>query len=283
MERRSVLKNLSAASVAPFLTIPSSPLLVNTERKFRHSVCRWCYANYTLEELCDIAKDCGIQSIELLNPSEWDTVLSRGLQVALSNGSPLGITKGWNDPNLHQQLQDDVIKIIYQAAEKGIPQIIVFSGNRNSLPDFQGLEFCAMGLDPVVKVAEHYNVRIIMELLNSKINHPDYQCDHTQWGLDLVDKIGSTHFKLLYDIYHMQIMEGDVIRTITDHKDYIAHFHTGGVPGRHEIDQTQELYYPAIMNAIVANGFEGFVAQEFIPAGSDPAKSLKEGIRICSV
>ncbi|MEP6796366.1 MAG: TIM barrel protein [Saprospiraceae bacterium] len=283
MDRRSLLKNISAASVAPFLPFASSTLTVSTERKFKHSVCRWCYNNFTLEELCDVAIDCGIQSIELLNPNEWDTVISRGLKVALSNGSPLGITKGWNDPNLHQQLQNDLLDIIPKAADKGIGQIIVFSGNRNGLPDFQGLEFCAMGLDPVVKVAEHYNVRIIMELLNSKINHVDYQCDHTSWGVSLVDKIGSPNFKLLYDIYHMQIMEGDVIRTITDHKDYIAHFHTGGVPGRHEIDETQELYYPAIMNAIVANGFEGFVSQEFVPAGKDPAKSLKEGVRICSV
>ncbi|MEP6648027.1 MAG: TIM barrel protein [Saprospiraceae bacterium] len=284
MDRRSLLRNLSAASMAPYISFPSNPLSLNIDRKFQHSVCRWCYNNiFTLEELCEVAKDCGIQSIELLNPEEWDVVLDRGLKVALSNGSPLGITKGWNDPKLHQQLQTDLIEIIPKAADKGIPQIIVFSGNRNGLPDVNGIEFCAQGLDPVVKMAEKYNVRIIMELLNSKINHIDYQCDHTPWGVSLVDKIGSPNFKLLYDIYHMQIMEGDVIRTITDHKDYIAHFHTGGVPGRHEIDQTQELYYPAIMNAIVANGFEGFVAQEFIPAGSDPAKSLKEGVRICSV
>jgi len=283
MDRRSVLKNISAVSIAPFISIRSSPLLSSTDRKYQHSVCRWCYSSFTLEELCDIAKDCGIQSIELLNPSEWDVVLSRGLKIALSNGSPLGIQKGWNDPSLHMQLQKDLMEIIPKAADKGIPQIIVFSGNRNALPDAEGIENCALGLDPVVKMAEKYNVRIIMELLNSKIDHPDYQCDHTPWGLVLVDKIGSSHFKLLYDIYHMQIMEGDVIRTITEYKEYIAHFHTAGVPGRHEIDQSQELNYPAIMNAIVEGGFQGFVAQEFIPAGSDPVKSLKDGIRICSV
>jgi hydroxypyruvate isomerase len=283
MNRRSVLKNISTASVAPFIPVLSFPIPSTLDRKFQHSVCRWCYNNYTLEELCEIAKDCGIQSIELLNPSEWDTVLSRGLKVAISNGSPLGIQKGWNDPNLHAQLQKDLIEIIPMAAEKGIPQIIVFSGNRNGLDDKQGIEYCAHGLDPVIKIAEKYDVRIIMEMLNSKINHLDYQGDRTSWGFSLVDKIGSTHFKILYDIYHMQIMEGDVIRTITDHKDYIAHYHTGGVPGRHEIDETQELYYPAIMKAIVESGFTGFVAQEFIPAGSDPAKALKEGVRICSV
>jgi hydroxypyruvate isomerase len=283
MDRRAVLKNLTAASVVPFIPIPAITIPTNTDRLFQNSVCRWCYNFLPLEELCDMAKDCGIQSIELLNPSDWDIVLSRGLKVALSNGSPLGIPRGWNDPDLHAQLQSDLMELIPMAAEKGIPQIIVFSGNRNGLPDDQGIENCAVGLDPVVKMAESYNVRIIMELLNSKIDHHDYQCDYTPWGLKLVDKLGSTHFKLLYDIYHMQIMEGDVIRTITDHKDYIAHFHTAGVPGRHEIDQTQELNYPAIMNAIVKGGFTGFVAQEFIPTGSDPAKSLKDAIRICSV
>jgi len=283
MDRRSVLKNLSAASVIPFIPLSATPLMSASERKFQHSVCRWCYASYSLEELCDIAKDCGIHSIELLNPSEWEVVLNRGLKVALSNGSPLGIQKGWNDPKLHGQLQKDLLEIIPKAAAMGIPQIIVFSGNRNGLPDDQGIEHCAQGLDPIVKMAEQYNVRLVMELLNSKINHPDYQCDRTPWGVKLVDKIGSSHFKLLYDIYHMQIMEGDVISTVTDFKDYIAHFHTAGVPGRHEIDQSQELNYPAIMNAIVAGGFNGFVAQEFIPAGKDPVQSLRNGINICSV
>ncbi len=252
-------------------------------RQFLHSVCRWCYSSYTLEELCDIAKDIGIQSIELLNPSEWDIVLNRGLKVALSNGSSLGITKGWNNLKNHGKLQGDLLEIIPQAAEKGIPQVIVFSGNRNAITDEEGLENCAIGLDPIVKYAEQYNIRIVMELLNSKIDHLDYQCDHTDWGIKLVNKVGSTHFKLLYDIYHMQIMEGDVMRTIRDNKDFIGHYHTAGVPGRHEIDQTQELNYPAIMKTISECGFNGFVAQEFIPAGPDPVKSLKEGIRICSV
>ncbi len=286
MERRTVIKNLSTASLAPLFPIfPTTSFshMDSPDRQFLHSVCRWCYSKFTLEELCEIAKEIGIHSIELLNPSEWDTVLKRGLKVALSNGSSLGITKGWNNPKYHGQLQADLLEIIPQAAEKGIPQIIVFSGNRNGTPDDEGLEHCAVGLDPIVKFAEQYNIQIVMELLNSKIDHHDYQCDHTPWGISLVDKIGSHHFKLLYDIYHMQIMEGDVIRTIKEHKDYIGHYHTAGVPGRHEIDQSQELNYPAIMRAIAECGFKGFVAQEFIPAGPDPAQSLKEGIRICSV
>jgi hydroxypyruvate isomerase len=283
MNRRVVVKNLSLASAAPFLPVSSSLPLKSSERKFKHSVCRWCYNGYTLEQLTDMAIECGIQSVVLLNPSEWDIVLKRGLKVALSNGSSLGITKGFNDPQYHAQLQKDIMEIIPLADDKGIPQIIVFSGNRNGLPDQQGIENCTVGLEPMVKMAERYNVNIVMELLNSKINHADYQCDSTKWGVSLVDKIGSTHFKLLYDIYHMQIMEGDVIRTITDYKDYIGHYHTAGVPGRNEIDETQELYYPAIMQAIAATGFTGYVAQEFIPKSGDPLASLKESIRICSV
>ncbi|MDQ3018103.1 MAG: TIM barrel protein [Bacteroidota bacterium] len=283
MERRSLLKNISLASAASLLPVTISTPKTTSSRQFQHSVCRWCYSTISLEEMCDMAKECGIQSIELLNPDEWDTVLKRGLKVGLSNGSPLGIQKGWNHLKYHGQLQSDLLNLIPKAAEKGIPQIIVFSGNRDGISDEEGMEMCAKGLDPVVKLAEQYNIQLVMELLNSKLNHPDYQCDLTTWGVKLVDKIGSTHFKLLYDIYHMQIMEGDVINTLTTFKDYIGHFHTAGVPGRHEIDDTQELFYPAIMKAISATGFKGFVAQEFIPVSGDPVKSLKKAIEICSV
>ncbi len=248
-----------------------------------HSVCRWCYASIPLEALCEMAQECGIHSIELLSPADWGTVLQRGLKVALSNGSSLGIPRGFNDPSHHEQLGKELMEIIPRAADQGIPQIIVFSGNRRGLTDEEGLEHCAAGLAPVVRMAEAYNVRIIMELLNSKIDHPDYQCDHTPWGVRLVDKVGSDHFKLLYDIYHMQIMEGDVIRTIRDYSAYIAHYHTAGVPGRHEIDDSQELNYSAIMKAIADTGFAGFVAQEFIPSGENKLQSLRESIRICSV
>lgn len=283
MERRTVLKNISAASIGTLLPGVGLTPTSRDERQFLHSVCRWCYNHFPLEELCDAAKDIGIHSIELLDPSDWDIVLKRGLQVALSNGSSLGITKGWNDLKYHGQLQSDLLTLIPKAAEHGIPQIIVFSGNRNGLPDEQGIENCAVGLDPIVKYAQQHGVHLVMELLNSKINHPDYQCDHTAWGVKLVEKIGSPYFKLLYDIYHMQVMEGDVISTITNHKEYIGHYHTAGVPGRHEIDHTQELNYPAIMKAISSCGFKGYVAQEFLPANPDPWKSLKEAIRICSV
>jgi len=248
-----------------------------------HSACRWCYSNIPLEELVESAKAIGLKSIELLNPDEWDIALNKGLTCAISNGSSLGITKGWNDPKLHKQLQADLMEIIPNAAEKGIPQIIVFAGNRNGMSDDIGLENCAQGLEPIVKMAEQYNIKIVMELLNSKIDHEDYMCDHTSWGVALAEKLGSPNFSLLYDIYHMQIMEGDVIRTINENKQYISHFHTGGVPGRKEINQSQELFYPAIMNAIKATGFSGFVAQEFIPTRKNPLTSLKEGVSICDV
>lgn len=283
MERRTVLRNLAATAIVPVLPSIHIPVEASHERSFLHSVCRWCFNKYPLEELCDVAIEAGIHSIELLNPPEWDIVLNRGLKVAISNGSALGITKGWNSLKNHGQLQKDLLELIPKAAEKGIPQIIVFSGNRNDIPDEEGIENCAIGLDPIAKYAGQHGVRLVMELLNSKIEHPDYQADHTAWGVKLVQKLGSPHFKLLYDIYHMQVMEGNVIQTITENKDFIGHYHTAGVPGRHEIDNTQELNYSAIMKAIASCGFNGFVAQEFIPAAPDPWKSLKEAVQICSV
>lgn len=255
----------------------------STEGSINHSACRWCYTSIPLEQFAEHCKDLQIGSIELLNPNEWDTVINKGLTCAISNGSPLGITKGFNDPNLHSQLQLDYMPIIASAANKGIKQIICFSGNRNGLTDEIGMDNCARGLESIVKEAERQGITIVMELLNSKIDHHDYMCDHTAWGVQLVEMIGSPNFKLLYDIYHMQIMEGDVIRTITDNKNYISHFHTGGVPGRNEIDETQELNYKAIVNAIQETGFTGFIAQEFIPTRTDVLSSLKQGVEICTV
>ena len=237
----------------------------------------------SLEQLAEEAKEIGLKSIELLNPDEWDTVLSRGLNCAISFGSPLGIPNGFNDKKNHDQLFADYEKIIPAAADKGIPQIICFSGNRRGMSDEAGLENCAVGLDKVMKMAEKYNVQIVMELLNSKVNHADYMCDHTEWGVALAKKLGSPQFKLLYDIYHMQIMEGDVIATIKKHHEFISHYHTGGVPGRNEINETQELNYKAIIKAIKDTGFKGYVAQEFIPTRPSLMESLREGVIICDV
>jgi len=277
------MKNLPVAAAWPWVGRAGSMEWPVPERRFTHSVCRWCFSQYTLEDLCAIARDIGIPAIDLLDPQEWDVALRAGLSVSLSNGSSLGIRHGFNDPGNHAQLQEDLLAIIPQAADKGVRQVIVFSGNRNGRSDADGLEQCAVGLAPVMAEAERRGVRLVMELLNSKVDHKDYQCDRTSWGVELVRKIDSPYFRLLYDIYHMQIMEGDVIRTIRDNAEYIAHYHTAGVPGRHEIDDSQELFYPAIMRAIAETGFSGYVAQEFVPAGKDPVRALRDSIRICSV
>lgn len=261
------------------LMVKENPL----KGKINHSACRWCYSKIPLEKLVEDAQELGLKSIELLNPEEWDTVIKRGLTCAISNGSSLHIPKGFNDKQYHAKLHEDYTKLIPMAADKGITQIICFSGNRNGISDAQGIEISAQGLDPMVKLAEKYNVKLVMELLNSKKDHKDYQCDHTEWGVALAEKLGSPHFSLLYDIYHMQIMEGDVITTIRKHHKYISHYHTGGVPGRNEINETQELNYKAIIQAVYDTGYTGFVAQEFIPKRQDAIASLKEGVLICDV
>lgn len=251
--------------------------------KVNHSVCRWCYQDIKLEDLCQAAKNIGLSSIELVGPEEWPVLQKYGLTCALPWGAGKGIPEGFNNPTLHDELVASYEAIIPKAAMAGYKQIICFSGNRNGLDDEKGIENCAVGLKRLMPIAEKHRVTIVMELLNSKVNHPDYQCDHTTWGVALCDKVGSENFKLLYDIYHMQIMEGDVIATIQKYNKYIAHYHTGGVPGRNEIDDTQELHYPAIMKAIVETGFKGFVAQEFIPKRPDKIASLKQGVEICDV
>ena len=286
MQRREFIK---ATAIAPVLTSTSGISAnldfasnISIDHRYKHSVCRWCYSDIPLEQICDQALDIGISSIELLNHQEWDTVLNRGLSCAVSNGINITIADGFNDPSLHPQFLQDYKYLIPRVADKGIPNVICFSGNKRALSSEQGLENCAIGLEPIVKIAEKYNITIVMELLNSKVDHIDYQCDHTDWGVALVEKIGSSNFKLLYDIYHMQIMEGDIISTIQKNKDYIAHFHTGGVPGRNEIDETQELNYKAIVQAISSIDYNGYIAQEFIPTWDDPFKALAKAIDICT-
>jgi len=262
----------------------SETMIVGLKGKVNHSACRWCYNDIPLEQLAEHAQDIGLKSIELLNPNEWKTMTDKGLTCAISNGSPLGITKGFNDPSLHEQLQQDILDIIPRAADQGIPQVICFSGNRREgLSEEQGIENCAVGLEKVVKAGEKYGVKVVMELLNSKVDHAGYQCDYTAWGAALAEKIGSPSFGLLYDIYHMQIMEGDVIATIRANHKYISHYHTGGVPGRNEINETQELNYAAIIKAIVDTGYDGYISQEFIPTRKDPLTSLREGVAICDI
>ncbi len=251
--------------------------------RINHSVCRWCYPGIPLAELCAAAKEIGITGIDLVGPKEWPILKQYGLHAAMPHGAGKGIEEGFNDPALHDELVASYETVIPQVAEAGYDQLICFSGNRRGLDDEQGIRHCADGLKRLMGTAEKYGVTLVMELLNSKVDHPDYQCDHTEWGAALCDAVGSNRFKLLYDIYHMQIMEGDVIATIRKYHPYIAHYHTGGVPGRNEIDETQELHYPAIMRAIAETGFKGYVAQEFIPKRSEPLESLEQAIRICDV
>ncbi|MDT8414238.1 MAG: TIM barrel protein [Flavobacteriaceae bacterium] len=285
--RRKALKHIAlgtgALAVSPWMQARQSETQKTVGKNINHSVCYWCYEPMPLDEFAEKAKDTGISSIELLRPDQWNTVEKHRLTCAVATDTFASITDGFNDPKNHNRLQDSYKNLIVQAAEKGLPNVIVFSGNKRGMADEVARENCAKGLDPLVKLAEKHKVTLIMELLNSKVNHPDYQCDTTPWGVALSEKIGSENFKLLYDIYHMQIMEGDVIATIRKYHKYIAHYHTGGVPGRNEINHTQELNYPAIMRAITETGFKGFVAQEFIPTYEDKIAALKEGVLICDV
>src|SRR5688500_217578 len=288
--RRSALKKIvTAASVTAGISMSNrleaaeNVLAKDLKGSVNHSVCRWCYNDIPLEDLCKAAKKIGLTSIELVGPDEWPVLKKYGLTSALPWGAGMGIEKGFNDPQYHEALIKSYEEVIPKAAAAGYKQIICFSGNRNGLSDEQGIKNCTVGLKRLMSVAEKYKVTVVMELLNSKVNHKDYQCDHTAWGASLVDNIGSEYFKLLYDIYHMQIMEGDVIATIKKYKNYISHYHTGGVPGTNEIDETQELNYPAIMKAILETGYKGYVAQEFIPKRPDKLASLKQGVQICDV
>jgi len=251
MKRRTALRNL-ALTAAGSATL-STACLSNTSDKDKEeitqtklkanimqSVCRWCYGDVPLEEFADFCKDLGMFSIELLKEDEWKIVQDRGLTCAVATGD-ISLTEGFNDVKNHEKLQAFYPNLIRKAAAAGLPNVICFSGNRNGISDKQGMENCAVGLEPLVKLAEKEGINLIMEVFNSKVDHPDYMADSTKWTVDLCKKMGSERMKILYDIYHMQIMEGDIIRTIQDNHAYFAHYHTAGVPGRNEIDTSQEL------------------------------------------
>jgi len=295
MIRRNAIRTLTGTALTlPVLTQslantmhesePDAPYAAMGPLKgnINHSVCKWCYSKIPLEEFCKSAKEMGITSIDLTGPEEWPTLKKYGLTCAMAQGAGKGISDGFNDPRLHDELVASYEAIFPKLKEAGLTNVICFSGNRRGMSDEEGLKNCAVGLKRLMPSAEKYGVTVVMELLNSKVDHKDYMCDHSKWGVDLCKAVGSERFKLLYDIYHMQIMEGDIIRNIRDYHPYFAHYHTGGNPGRNEIDETQEIYYPAVMKAILATGFKGFVAQEFIPK-RDPLKSLREGVMICDV
>ena len=268
----SVSPQESASTAAP----SSSP------GGFKHSVCRWCYGSMDLRDLTRAAKGMGIVSIELLSEPEWKIVQEEGLTCAVANG-PTSIGTGFNHPDKHDAIIANAEALLPKIRAAGIPAMIVFSGNRSGRNDEEGMQNSVAALKRLMPLAEAANVMVVMELLNSRVDHKDYLCDRTPWGVELVKRVASDRFRLLYDIYHMQIMEGDVIRTIGDNSWAIGHYHTGGVPGRAEIDATQELYYPAICRAINATGYNGFLGQEFMPRSGDPMKSLAESIKICTV
>jgi hydroxypyruvate isomerase len=290
MKRRTFLASATAAAAlradaqGPVEAAEASPADFIPERisgKLKQSVCRWCYGKMPLDELCSNAARMGFKSVELLGEKEWSIPAKLGLTCALANG-PTSIASGFNRLENHDKFVKESERLLPLIKDAGIPQMIVFSGSRAGQADSEGIKNCAIGLKRITPLAEKLGITIVMELLNSKVDHKDYQCDHTTWGVELVKQVGSPRFKLLYDIYHMQIMEGDVIRTITDNFEHINHFHTGGVPGRHELDATQELQWATICKAIVDKGFTGYLAQEFIPT-RDPMTSLREAFELCDV
>jgi hydroxypyruvate isomerase len=250
--------------------------------RLKQSVCRWCYAKIPLPEFCRAVADMGLTAIDLLNEKEWPVAREYGLTCSMGSGFGGGIGDGFNVKANHDKLIASLEQGIPLAAAAKIPNLITFFGNRRGMPDDEAIANCVEGLTRIKKTAEDHGVTICLELLNSKVDHKDYHGDHSAFGIAVVKAVGSPRVKLLYDIYHMQIMEGDVIRTIRDGRDYFAHFHTGGVPGRHELDQTQEIQWRSVATAIADMGFSGYFAHEFIPT-RDPLTSLREAVTLCAV
>jgi hydroxypyruvate isomerase len=292
LNRRKLIQSLSLGAAGLALNSHAANAQEDGDKKqkmkgrINHSVCRWTYQHLSLEELCALVKKIGFAAIDLIGPKEWDVLKKNGIDSSMCNGAEISLTEGWNDPQYHATLIKNYTEHIELVAKAGYKNLICFSGNRKGMDDVAGMKNCVTGLQQIMKLAESKNVIIQMELFNSKVDHKDYMCDKSAWGVELCKRIGSPNFKLLYDIYHMQINEGDVIRTIQESHTYFGHYHTAGVPGRHEIDETQELFYPAIMKAIVATGYKGYVAQEFMPTGKTndaKAAALKKAVMTCDV
>jgi hydroxypyruvate isomerase len=287
LSRRTFIRNtsmLAAGTIAGALTARGHAA-AEVERivkkgRINQSVSRWCYSKFSLDELCAISKKMGLKAIDLLGPNDFPIVKKHGLVCSMINTHRLD--KGLNRKENHEECLARIRSAIDAAAENGFPNVITFPGNRAGMSDDVGIENMVIALKQIAGYAENKKVTICMEYLNSKVDHKDYMFDNMAWGVEVCKKVGSERVKILYDIYHAQIMEGDIIRTIRTYKDYIGHYHTGGNPGRNEIDETQELYYPAIMRAIADTGFEGYVAHEFNPK-RDPIESLAYAVRICDV
>ncbi len=286
MSRRDALGALGAlaagAALSPHVTageVPGAP--ARTSLRLKHSVSRWCYGKIALDDLCETVKGIGYDGIDLLDQKDWEVPSKHGLVCSMANGFGT-IPVGFNRLENHEKLIADAEQMIPAAAAAGVPNIVVFSGNRAGMSDGDGIANCVTGLKRLAPTAEKHGVALCLELLNSKVDHHDYHADHTAFGVQVVQGVASPRVKLLYDIYHMQIMEGDVIRTVRANIQHIAHFHTGGVPGRNEIDETQELYYHRVMQAIADAGYTGFVGQEFVPK-RDPVASMKQAYEIGNV
>jgi hydroxypyruvate isomerase len=249
--------------------------------RIKQSVCKWCFGSIPMEQFVAYSAKIGLKGLDLSASSEWPLLKKHGLICTMSTSH--GLTKGLNRKENHEECLAKIRKSVEETAEAGFPNVICFSGNREGMDDDEGMKNCEIAVKEIIGFVEKKKtVTLCIELLNSKRNHKDYMCDRTHWGAELVKRVGSPKFKLLYDIYHMQVQEGDVIATIRENAEYIGHYHTAGVPGRNEIDDSQELYYPAIMKAIVDTSFTGYVSQEFVPK-KDPLKSLAEAVRICDV
>ena len=281
--RRTLLRSSViglAASQVPFAVSLASPS--SRKGRIRQSVCQWCYNKMPLDKLAENAAALGLQGIDLLKPEEYEIPRRYGLVCSMGYAGGGEIGKALNRVENHAAIEQSFRANIPLAAKAGVPNVITFSGNRAGLSDDEGARNTIAGLNRVKKIAEDHGVTICLELLNSKRDHHDYMCDHTAWGVRVVQEVNSPNVKLLYDIYHMQIMEGDLIATIRQNIQWIAHFHTGGVPGRHELNGSQEVQWDGVMRAIADSGFRGYVAHEFIPTG-DPMASLKDAVDLCDV
>jgi hydroxypyruvate isomerase len=281
--RRSALKaGLAVSALASLPRIASGENTGATKKRIKQAVCRWCYQKMPIDDLCTAAAQMGLFGIDLLNPDEYEVPRRHGLICTMGYAGAGTIPDAMNRTENHAAIQAALRTNIPLAAKAGVPNVITFSGNRKGMSDDEGARNTIAGLNRVKKIAEDNGILICLELLNSKVNHPDYMCDHTAWGARVVQEVNSPNVKLLYDIYHMQIMEGDIIATIKKNIPWIGHFHTGGVPGRHELDETQEVQWDGVMRAIVATDYKGYVAHEFLPV-RDPMTSLRAAVKLCDV
>jgi hydroxypyruvate isomerase len=281
--RRAFLGSAAAASLAGTLDLPAQqPNFSPRKNRIRQSVCRWCYKDTSLDQLCQWAVQLGLKGVDLLEVAEYEVPRRYGLLCTMGYAGGGTISDALNRPENHAAIEAAFRKNIPIAAKAGVPNVITFSGNRRGMSDDEGARNTIAGLNRLKPIAEDNGVTICLELLNSKVNHPDYMADHTAWGARVMHEVNSPRIKLLYDIYHMQIMEGDLIETIRQNIAVLGHFHTAGVPGRHELDATQEIQYAAVMNAIADAGFQGYVAHEFLPT-ADPLTSLRQAVELCDV